>query len=145
MNPDSNALSDMLGSVLSNPEAMSSILRVASSLGLNSTDGAKTDSTVSYGETDRSPEVAADRPLSAHAAEETATAAPLPSVPSPKKAAGDEDRIKLLNALRPYLGDDRRKRVDSVLGILRLLRVAEESGLLRDGLNLGGLFPMGGK
>lgn len=150
MNPDSNALSDMLGSVLSNPEAMSSIMRVASSLGLGGAGlGGLTASTPTENAREESSEALSrpepQRTGEGQTAQSPIQSAPTPAAPAQKKSNGDDDRIRLLNALRPYLGDDRRKKVDSVLGILRLLRAAEESGLLRDGLNLGGLFPSGGK
>lgn len=49
------------------------------------------------------------------------------------KIGGEDDRTRLLLALRPHLGEERQKRVDTAIKILRvidLLPALKESGLL---------------
>ena len=41
-----------------------------------------------------------------------------------------ENRIKLLNALRPYLGDERRAKLDVLLRLLKIAELGQLSGLL---------------
>ena len=55
------------------------------------------------------------------------------SVISKMKSAGDDSRVQLISALRPHLSEDRRKRADTAIKILKLLDVLpliKESGLL---------------
>ena len=49
-------------------------------------------------------------------------------------AQGDDDRVRLLLALRPHLGEERRQRVDRAVQILKLIAMWP---LLRD----TGIFP----
>ena len=68
-------------------------------------------------------------------AEEPSAPAPLPlptpSLPNPNKAREDERR--LLMALRPYLNETRKEKIDFVLKILQLLELAGTLGLTLDG------------
>lgn len=41
-----------------------------------------------------------------------------------------ENRIRLLNSLRPYLGEDRRAKLDIILKLLKLAELGQLSGLL---------------
>ena len=55
------------------------------------------------------------------------------SVISKMKSAGDDSRVQLISALRPHLSEERRKRADTAIKILKLLDVLpliKESGLL---------------
>ena len=45
--------------------------------------------------------------------------------------AESENRIRLLNALRPYLSEDRREKLDLILKLLQLSELGHLSGLLR--------------
>ena len=56
---------------------------------------------------------------------------PTPSLPSSHKAREDERR--LLMALRPYLNETRKEKIDFVLKILQLLELAGTLGLTLDG------------
>lgn len=44
--------------------------------------------------------------------------------------AESENRIRLLNALRPYLSEERRSKLDMILKLLRLAELGKLSGLL---------------
>lgn len=55
------------------------------------------------------------------------------SVISKMKSAGDDSRVQLISALRPHLSEERKKRADTAIKILKLLDVLpliKESGLL---------------
>lgn len=55
------------------------------------------------------------------------------SVISKMKSAGDDSRVQLITALRPHLNEERRKRADTAIKILKLLDalpLIKESGLL---------------
>ena len=56
---------------------------------------------------------------------------PTPALPSQNKAREDERR--LLMALRPYLNETRKEKIDFVLKILQLLELAGTLGLTLDG------------
>ena len=45
--------------------------------------------------------------------------------------AESENRIRLLNALRPYLGEERREKLDLILKLLKLAELGHLSGLLK--------------
>ena len=54
------------------------------------------------------------------------------SVISKMKSAGDDSRVQLISALRPHLSEERRKRADTAIKILKLLDtlpLIKESGL----------------
>ena len=42
-----------------------------------------------------------------------------------------ENRLRLLNALRPYLSEDRREKLDLILKLLQLTELGQLSGLLK--------------
>ena len=42
-----------------------------------------------------------------------------------------ENRVRLLNALRPYLSEDRREKLDLILKLLKLAELGHLSGLLK--------------
>ena len=55
------------------------------------------------------------------------------SVISKMKSTGDDSRVQLISALRPHLSEERRKRADTAIKILKLLDMLpliKESGLL---------------
>lgn len=51
-------------------------------------------------------------------------------------AHSHEERVKLLHALRPYLGTERRQKIDRIIQLMELLRAAQTAGI-------GGLLGMG--
>lgn len=49
---------------------------------------------------------------------------------APKRPSGTHDqRIKLLEAMRPFVPDDRRNKIDFIIKLLGLMQVANELGL----------------
>ena len=55
------------------------------------------------------------------------------SVISKMKSAKDDSRVQLISALRPHLSEERRKRADTAIKILKLLDLLpliKESGLI---------------
>jgi hypothetical protein len=53
--------------------------------------------------------------------------------PMLRKTGEDDDAARLLSALRPFLGEEKRRKLDSakrMLRILRLLPVIRDSGIL---------------
>lgn len=56
------------------------------------------------------------------------------SLISQMKATSDDSRVQLINALKPHLSEERRKRADTAVKILKLLDMLpliKESGLLK--------------
>lgn len=104
-------INDMLQSVLSDPKALSGVMKLAQEL-MQGQDGNALGAMVkSDGEkTPPSPAPAPDSPGDA------------PSLP--KLLAYDKNRTELLKALRPYLSESRRGKVDYILNILQILALA---------------------
>lgn len=40
--------------------------------------------------------------------------------------------LQLLSALKPYLGEKKRKNVDDMVKVMRLIEVGQQSGVLKD-------------
>ena len=105
---------ETLNRVLSDPEAMASIMKLASNFKKE------------------------EKPSDAQGAAETSSSPPArkedsPSADSAKQASkhpDNEDRIRLLSALKPYLGESRREKTDYMIKILSLLKTVELSSLL---------------
>ncbi len=56
------------------------------------------------------------------------------SVISHMKSSSDDSRVQLIHALRPHLGEERQKRADTAIKILKLLDMLpllKESGILK--------------
>lgn len=56
------------------------------------------------------------------------------SIISQLKSSSDDSRVQLINALKPHLSEERQKRADTALKILKLLDLLpliKESGLLK--------------
>ena len=43
------------------------------------------------------------------------------------QAGGDREKIRLLEALRPFVGEERQKKVDQAILLLKLLEIAPEA------------------
>ena len=101
-------LQGMLGALTQNPELMSKLRQIAGGLAAS-----------------------AARAERAEAAPEPEPLRTLP-VPSPaKRLLGDlSTRKQLLSALRPFLQERRRQRLDDILNLICLLEAAEGTGLL---------------
>lgn len=102
-------IGSMLNSVLENPEAMKRVAQLAGS-------------------------IMGDGGTGGPAKEEPSDHKPAPPESGEKKGdgGGSDNRAALLRALKPYLNAERRKKVDSLLQILKLLQLAEASGLLKE-------------
>ena len=114
MNGDIN---DMLKSVLQNPEALSGVMKLAQGM-MNSKD-INTDNRSDNAEFKR------DNANSQENIETMRRA--LPNLPS--SFAYDEDRVRLLKALRPYLGEKRRKKIDNIISMMTLLKMFSEKAI----------------
>ena len=112
MNGDIN---EILKSVLQNPEAISGVMKLAQGMMNNVKDsGAEIKNDNSDRQRDNGSENdGMDKIKSV-----------LPSLPS--SFAYDEDRVRLLKALRPYLGENRRKKIDNIISIMTLLKMFAE-------------------
>ena len=96
-------LSEMLKSVMSDPETMSKLKSVAESLAGGG-----------------------DNP--SEAPETTKT-----EVPEAKPSfltKGNEERIALISAIRPYLSPERRKSADSMIKMLKMMKLTDLSKML---------------
>ena len=93
-------ISDMLKDVMADPETMSKLMSVAEGLM----------------KTEKPPEV---EPLSA----------PEKSIPM-ILTKGNEERIALISAIRPYLSAERQKSADSMIKMLKVMKLTDLSKLL---------------
>lgn len=66
--------------------------------------------------------------------EKTEEKAPSPAVTvsadKNKFLSGNEDRIALISAIKPYLSDGRRKNADSLIKMLKMMKLADIGKLL---------------
>ena len=137
-------LSRMLGQVLNNPQAMSLIRSLRQNTegggsdaapGKSGTGGSGTAGTggkASPGSNGIGSGTAGGV-LSAEGDAQKNNGDPAASRPA---AHSHEERVKLLNALRPYLGAERRQKIDRIIQLMELLRAAQTAGI-------GGLLGMG--
>jgi hypothetical protein len=94
-------LSAKLGGILSDPEAMKEIAQLASSLGIES------------------PGVHKEPPPA-----DKGTAAMLSSLtPLLGSLKEEDDTTRLLDAIRPFLSDERREKLDKAKKLMRLMRL----------------------
>lgn len=122
--------SSMLTKVMSNPEALQTIMKIA---------GEMRNSQSEEDEVDAEGANPADgaNPAEAGADEQAQPASANPHLHHGGKKRDDEEenRIRLLVALKPYLNEDRREKADIMIRLLKLLRfddLNELSKLLGD-------------
>lgn len=103
-------LQGMLGALTQNPELMGKLRQIAGGLAASAAQAEQSEQHES----------------------QPAKTPPLPIVSSGQKhLLGDlSTRKQLLSALRPFLHEKRRKRLDEILNLLCLLEAAENTGLL---------------
>ena len=112
-------INDMLGRVLQNPEALGSIMKLAQGLKNN-------DNTAPAPQQNGQPDESEDTiPEDGENQREQNTASQLPRLFN-----HDENRTRLLIALKPYLGKNRREKVDSIMNMLQLMELAGSANLL---------------
>lgn len=108
-------INDMLGRVLQNPEALGSIMKLAQGLKNNDNTAPapqRNDSEDTIPEDDENQG-------------EQNTVSQIPRLFN-----HDENRTRLLIALKPYLGKNRREKVDSIMNMLQLMELAGSANLL---------------
>lgn len=134
-------LNEKMKELLANPDAMARVMDLAGKLfsagsedagGQSPTLGADALGKIAQAVKSAAP---TDASPAAPAAAQTA------SLPEREKPAGasfagrlcDEDHIRLINALCPYLNPARREAAQSLVRILKLLSMAENAGLWKSG------------
>lgn len=98
--------SEMVKSIMSDPEAMSKLMSAAQGL---MGDGQTSNGT---------------------SAELSDTEALPASTSADRLKNGNEERIALISALRPFLSDSRRKNADSLIKMLKMMKLADMNKLL---------------
>ena len=101
-------ISEMLKSVMSDPDTMSKLMSVAKSLSGDATPTAPASSAPT-----------AKAPPAAEAAAK-------PSI----LTKGNEERIALISAIRPYLSSERQKSADSMIKMLKMMKLTDLSKML---------------
>ncbi len=96
-------ISEMLKSVMSDPETMSKLMSVAQGL----TGGSDKQSPPPEDPPKKEPEVKASL-----------------------LTKGNEERIALISAIRPYLSPERRKSADSMIKMLKMMKLTDLSKML---------------
>jgi len=115
-----NDMNEMLGRVLNDPQAMSGLMKIAQGLMNNSSQEESSPARPPVPESDEAPE----------REEAPSPQSPLSQLPPgllsglPRILSYDENRANLLNALKPYLSDGRRDKVEHILNILKILQLA---------------------
>jgi len=122
--PEGNSdLSSMLSKVLSDPEAMKRI-------------GALAENFRSGTPSDAAPASEAEQNGEHNSGEERQgggerVSSSVPALPHGLNKKDNDQRMALLSALKPYLGGERREKVDMMLRMLRLLSLADLGALLK--------------
>lgn len=125
-------LAGKLNSILNSPEGMKQVQELAGMLGLNPQSGA-------------SPPPAAPAPAAAPVTAPLAGVSPdmvnamMRMAPLFSALQQEDDTTRLLQALRPLLSEERRRKVDRAIQMVRMLRLLpmlQESGMLSSLLKL---------
>ncbi len=135
-------LNDVLGRVLQNPEALSSIMKLAQGLRnngeQNSAPAPQQNQTTQQPQPQQPMQTSQEQDMLPPEDRDIQPRESTPDVPvgNFRDAAGlsrlfnhDENRSKLLFALKPYLGKNRREKVDSIMNILQLMELAGTANL----------------
>lgn len=107
-------LSELLGSIMSDPQAMKQIQDMAGQLGIGDIAGERT-----------APETTPDRSSREENTAEEADILGMVGKIAPLLAQinKEDDATRLLHALRPYLGENRQKKADEAQKLLGIMRV----------------------
>lgn len=108
-------ISEMLKGVMSDPETMSKLMSVAQGIMGSQPSGSDkpqgNESKPSIEDTEPEPK-------------------PHSSSPKPNPlSSGNEERIALISAIRPYLSPERRRSADSLIKMLKMMKLADISKL----------------
>ncbi len=109
-------ISEMLQSVLSDPGAMKKLMGVAENL-MGGTDKNEQKESISTSSSEQEKD---------NAAKEVSV------VEHKKRKPGNDERIALISALRPYLSEERRKTADSLIKMLKMLKLADLNKLMKE-------------
>ena len=116
-------LSTLINKVISNPEAMQTIMKLANDLKENRSDAAADEED----DEKETPQPAAGQPAEGGQADQAVSASANPHFHRGHRKRDDEEenRIRLLIALKPYLNEDRREKADIMIRLLKLLRFTD--------------------
>ncbi|MBR5322998.1 MAG: hypothetical protein IKU48_05580 [Clostridia bacterium] len=115
----SSDIGEMIGKLTENPEMMKTLMGIAGKL----KDSAGGQETRGYDETSfQKPE---------HKDEGCGNEKGEIGCRKNKKGDDAENLIRLLVALKPYVGADRCEKIDSIIKILKLVQLSEKTGLLK--------------
>ena len=121
-------INDMLGRVLQNPEALSGIMKLAQ--GLMNNGGGESTAPQPQQSTQNTSGTTAINTSDMSDMPEGGIREALSKTELPRLFVHDENRTRLLAALKPYLGKSRREKVDYILNILRVMELAGSANLL---------------
>lgn len=131
-------LGDTLRAILSDPDSMKSILKIARNLGAQNADASSENAPPHENGSAESEEPGAKTEAAAllpdasdvpHNTESTAeTVLPERKEPSAGRDDGADNRVKLLMALRPFLDPARQKKADSLIKALGAAKVLYQLG-----------------
>ena len=121
-------ISEMLQGVLNDPEAMRKLMGAAESLMGKSAGSASGEEEDAAAEGSASGATQTDAEVGSNAANDRQRS-PVPTGGQGKRRPGNDERIALITALRPYLSEERRQTADNLVRILRMLRLADLSRL----------------
>lgn len=121
--------SDKVNELLSNPEALSKIMQIAQNIGIGGNDAPKAAPTMA---TPSSPVLPQETPSQTASAPAVSAAAPASNplsgllgsastlAPLLSGTALSDRRVALLKALRPFMTDEKQKRVDNVISAISI-------------------------
>ena len=118
----SNNFEDMITKLTQNPEALKSLMGVASSIMGDQPKPPNSQEKCPY-EKNEHCECSEPREMCNR----------VDTTPKPHRKRGDdaENLICLLIALKPYVSDGRCEKIDSIIKILKLVQLSEKTGLLK--------------
>ena len=106
--------SEMVKSVMSDPEAMSKLMGVAKTL---MSDGSSDGQSLDGGKAE-------------HELKESVEVSQSESIIS-RISNGNEERIALISALRPFLSAERRRSADNLIKMLKMMKLADMNKLFQ--------------
>jgi len=121
---DNMNISDIMSKVMENPELMNSLKATAESLfGSISEEAENTDRSEDYEEGRKNQ--SNDKETVPEIKNDTKDI-------SDDKRIENEQRVQLLLALKPYMDENRREKIDYMLKIMKLLQISEIGSLLKN-------------
>ncbi len=124
-------LNEKMKELLANPEAMAKAMDLAGKLfsdqGASSAPTLSGDSLAGIAKVLGGAAAASPAPAPAVSKQE-------PPAQASHTGGGEEDRIRLINALCPYLNPARREAAQALLRILKLVSMADAAGLFKRGI-----------